>query len=64
MAWVAVIIACTGPLALDCEALVKPETFMTVEPCMDDVNAMLRYLYDNEVMATGKCVEVVVGDPV
>lgn len=64
MAWVAVIIACTGPLALDCEALVKPETFMTVEPCMDDVNAMLRYLYDNGVMATGKCVEVLVGDPV
>ena len=64
MAWVAVILVCTGPLALDCEVMVKPETFTTVEPCMEDVNAVLRYLYENEVMATGKCVEVAIGDPV
>lgn len=64
MVWVAVIMACTGPLALDCEMMVKPDSFSKLEPCMEEVNGMLKYLYDNEVMAMGKCVQVAIGDPV
>lgn len=64
MVWVAVIMACTSPLAVKCEIVVKPTSFSHSEPCMEEVNLLLKYLYDNEVMATGRCVQVAVGDPV
>jgi hypothetical protein len=60
--WVAAIIACSGPAAVNCQSLVKPEAFYSQQTCLEEVEQMLGYLNRQGVLSTGNCVAVDIGE--
>jgi len=62
--WIAIVMACSGPMAQTCQPLVKPEVFYDTIECQEDVQTMLAFLRNRGVYAIGACHKVKAGDSV
>jgi hypothetical protein len=64
MVWVAVILACSGPIAPSCVNVVYPETFFELPNCQTTVETALANFSNQKIYATGGCVAVKAGDSI
>jgi len=62
--WIAIVLACNGPMAQNCTQLVKPEVFYDTIECQEDVQKMIAYLRNRGVYAKGACHVFKTGDSV
>jgi len=60
--WVAIVIACSTPSALSCNAIMKPTPFATEAKCREDVQMAIQYFYEKGVYAKAGCESVKIGD--
>lgn len=60
--WVAIVIACSTPSALDCNAIMKPTPFATEAKCREDVQMAIRYFYEKGIYAKAGCQKIQIGE--
>ncbi len=64
MMWVAVVMLCNSPIISTCNIVGKPTGFAEEEACLNDVNSVLKYLWEQKVFAKGTCMQITFGEAV
>lgn len=59
--FIAVILACSTPVSMSCQPLVKPEAFYDKSVCEAEVQEMRELLTRKGILNIGECVPVKVG---
>lgn len=60
--YIATVLACTSPVSMSCQPLIKPEAFYDRAVCEAEVQEMRELLTRKGVLNIGECVEIKVGD--
>ena len=61
MIYVAIITACTTPVAMTCQSLVKPEAFYEESACLAALQEMQEQLTRKGILNSGQCVKIKAG---
>ena len=60
--WIAFMLLCTGPSALNCEVMAKTEaTFSTEEACAQEAVLVARYFQEQGYLAIPQCKKIKIG---
>lgn len=59
--YVAIITACTTPVSMTCQSLVKPESFYEESACVADLQEMQEQLTRKGILNSGQCVKIKAG---
>lgn len=62
MSYIAILLLCSSPSAFTCGTKVNPNSFASLEACMDEVQQVSEYYRQQGLISVGNCVEVKIGE--
>ena len=58
MIWVAIMVVCNGPSAIDCRPVAPKHSYQTEAECMKSLDIGAKYFYSRGLLATGMCQQI------
>lgn len=64
MSYIAILLLCSSPSAFTCGTKANPNSFVSLEACMEEVQQVAEYYRHQGQFSAGTCIKVKIGEPV